>query len=509
MLGVQFAGLIVYSDYLFSRFDVGVDFAHNAQAWFLIGHGNLDPIDTLRVPSTLFLRDHFDLVFWPLSLSRLVSSSSLTLLIVQDLAIVATEAITMLWVIRICEEHLDRWRLGAELAALGLLVSNAWWYETASTDIHLPPLGLPLAVLTGYLLWCGRHRWALLPAACCILFGVVVVELLVFIGVGALLTRRVRDRGATITAAAITIGSLVWVFIINGSGFDQASNIAAEYSYLIGSGAPRGALGILRGVVIHPGTALRTLGSRWHAIGRPVEMAGLLGLLSPSGALIALGVLVPAAVAASPVYSSSAGAFQTLPVVPFVLVGTVTVLARLLARTSHLGGRRRCRRVVIGFASLLMAIALLQDGRLLAQLRSTWWRVSPSASSTLGTVLMRTPPGAEVIASNGIIGRFSQRRFVYPLSFVPQTFPIETKDVIFVITPSQGNEALPPAASRNDLSYIKTALHTRTLVDRNGVVAVEWRPSGGIETVTLAGAPDVRASRVGASNGVRRGRLSS
>ncbi len=501
VLGVQLAGLIAYSTYLFSRFDLSQDFAHNTQAWFLIGHGTLAPVDTVRVPSTLFLRDHFDLILWPLSVLRLLSSSSLTLLVIQDLAIVATEVVTMMWVIRICEEFLDRWRLGAELAVLGVLVANAWWYETVSTDIHLPPLGLPLAVLTGYLLWCGRFRWALLPAASCVLFGAVVVELLAFIGFGALLTRRVRDQGGTISAAAITIGSVVWIFIVNGSGFNQASNITAEYSYLVGSAGPTGALGILQGVVAHPLTALRALGNRWHAVGRPLEMVGLLGLFTPSGASVAVGVLVPAALAASPVYSSSAGAFQTLAVVPFGLVGLVMVLAQFWARASRLGTRSRGRRVVLGLACFLVAVALIQDGRLLGQLRSTWWRVSPSASSALGTVLAHTPPGTEVIASNGIIGRFSERRFVYTLSFVPQTFPVEAKDVLFVVTPDQGNEAVPPAASRKDLSYIKTALNTRTLVDRDGVVALEWRPSRGIKTITLTGGSGANSTHHGASQG--------
>jgi len=486
VLGAQFAGLITYSTYLFSRFDVAEDFAHNAQAWFLIGHGDLDPVDTVRLPSTLFLRDHLDLVLWPLSLLRVVSSSPLSLLFVQDLAMVVAEAITMLWVVRLCEEHLDRGRLAAELVALGVLVTNAWWYETASFDVHLPPLGLPFVLLAGYLLWRGRFRWALVPAAFCLLFGNVVVELLAFVGLGALLTRRVRDQGGTISAGVITSVSFLWVLIFTGTGFNQASNIVTEYSYLIGSGAPSGLFDIARGVVLHPGTAFKVLGRRWHGIARPLVTAGLVGVFTPSGAFVAIGLLLPAALASSTAYIVPG--FQTLAVVPFLLVGSVMFFAR---RTSHAwgpAGQGRHRLIVMGLAALLVAVAVVLDGRTLVHLRSTWWRVTPAASSALGTVLAHTSPTAEVIASNGIVGRFSERTFVYPLAFAPETFPVEAKDVVFVITPSQGNEAMLPVFSQNDLSYITTTLHVRTLLDRDGVVALEWRPPPGTLTVTLSGA---------------------
>jgi uncharacterized membrane protein len=488
VLSVQLAGLIAYSTYLYRRFDVAEDFAHNAQAWYLIGHGTLNPLDTIRVPSTPFLRDHFDLVLWPLSLLHVVTSSPLVLLIIQDVAVVAAELITMMWVIRICEERLDRGRLLVELCALVLLVGNAWWYEAVSFDIHLPPLGLPFALLAGYLLWTGRPRWALVPAACCVLFGAVVMELLAVVAVGALFTRRVRDQGGMILAGAIAIGAFIWVFIVTGSGYNQASNITAEYSYLIGSRSSSGALSLVRGAVTHPRLTLRTLGHRWHALGRPLAMGGFLGLLTPIGLLVALGVLIPAGLTSSDVYSSSAGAFQTLPVVPFVLIGTVAVLVAW-AHRAHRGTRwHRDRFLVAGVAVLVAVVALVQDGRLVAGIRSTWWKVTPGASSALGKVLDETPPTTEVIASNGIVGRFSQRRFVYSLAFAPQTFPVESDRVVFVITPRQGNEAMLPVFSLNDLAYIRGAIRTRTLLDRDGVVALEWTPPPGTKSLTLTGA---------------------
>jgi uncharacterized membrane protein len=488
VLSVQLSALIVYSTYLYRRFDVAEDFAHNAQAWYLIGHGTLNPLDTIRVPSTPFLRDHFDLILWPLSLLHVVTSSPLVLLIVQDLAVVLAEFVTMMWMVRICEERLHRWRLPVELGALVLLVANAWWYEAVSFDIHLPPLGLPLVLLAGYLLWTGRPRWALVPAVCCVLFGAVVMELLAVVGVGAFFTRRVRAQGGAIPAAAIAVGAFIWVFIVTGSGYNQASNITAEYSYLIGSRASGGALSLVRGAVTHPRLTLRTLWHRWHALARPLAMGGVLGLLTPIGLIVALGVLVPAGLTSSDVYSSSAGAFQTLPAVPFVLIGTLAILVAWADRAR--GGARwdRDRFLVFGVALLVAVVALVQDGRLVAGIRSTWWKVTPAASGTLGKVLAEMPATTEVISSNGVVGRFSQRRFVYSLAFAPQTFPIEASNVVFVITPRQGNEAMLPIFSLNDVRYIQSKIHTRTLADRDGVVALEWRPPPGTKSLTLTGA---------------------
>ena len=192
LLTVQLAGLIFYSWYLYRRFDLLEDFAHNAQAWYLISHGTLSPLDTIRIPSTLFLRDHFDLVMWPLSLLHFISGSPFWLLVVQDIAVVVAELITLLWVWSLISSRLDRHRTAAGLLAVIVLMANAWWYETVSFDVHMTPLGLPLLVLVGYYLASGRWTRAAVAAAACVLFGAVVVELLLFVGVGGLIALAAR-----------------------------------------------------------------------------------------------------------------------------------------------------------------------------------------------------------------------------------------------------------------------------------------------------------------------------
>lgn len=197
VLIVQLVGLIAYSNYLYGRFDVSTDFAHNVQAWYLIGHGDLSPVDTIRLITTPFWRDHFDLIIWVLSPLRWIWPSPIVLLWVQDIAIVATEVITLLWVGGICAEQL-RSRISRNVAgiiALVALVANAWWYETVSFDLHMPPLGAPFLVLAAYSFWKGRFRLALISSLLALLCGAVVVELVILVALAALCSRRVRQQG--------------------------------------------------------------------------------------------------------------------------------------------------------------------------------------------------------------------------------------------------------------------------------------------------------------------------
>ena len=153
VLLAQLIGLLLYSNYLYERFDVSTDFAHNVQAWYLIGHGDLSPIDTIRLITTPFWRDHFDLIIWVLSPLSRIWPEGVGLLWIQDLAIVATEAITLLWVAAICTEQLRKRRNVVAIVALVALVANPWWYWTVSFDIHMPPLGAPFVVFAAYSFW--------------------------------------------------------------------------------------------------------------------------------------------------------------------------------------------------------------------------------------------------------------------------------------------------------------------------------------------------------------------
>jgi uncharacterized membrane protein len=499
LVTVQLAALLLYSWYLYRRFDLLEDFAHNAQAWYLIGHGDLLPLDTIRIPTTPFLRDHLDLVMWPLSLLHVISGSPFWLLVVQDLAVAAAELITLRWVWSLLETHLDRHRTAAGLLALVVLMANAWWYETVSFDVHLTPLGLPVLVGVGYWLW--RERWtrAAVAAAVCALFGAVVVEILLFVGIGSLLVlvlRRPRPRRPIVTALVVSVAAGAWVLIVTGIGANQASNLAGQYSYLVADNGHAGTVALLSGILRHPVRAAHMLSHRAHAMVRPLITSGVAGVFSPIGLLVAIGTLVPAGLATSPSFSSVNDSFQTLPVVPFVLVGDVMVLLALGAwlgrrrpappASEVTAPRRRINRqaIVWTLACLLAVTAVVQDARLLVHLRKTWWTVTPSGAAALRTGLDQAPASAEVIASNGVIGRFSQRRYVYPLQLSPQTVPIKASHVVLVIA-TAGNEALSHTQVAADVRFARDQLHAQQISQGPGVTTLRYEVPEGRTSLTF------------------------
>jgi uncharacterized membrane protein len=517
LLAVQLLALLAYNTHLYQRFDLSVDFAHNAQAWYLIGHGNLSPIDTVRITATPFWRDHFDLIIWPLSLLRWISPQPVVLLWLQDVAIVAAEAVTLLWAASILEERLEKHRNLAGILALVALVANPWWYEAASFDVHMPPLGLPFVVLAGYSFWKGRFLRAVIASLFSLLFGAVVVEVVVLVGLAALCSRRVRQNKGARTAALVTAIGLAWIGLVTLVGANQASNLAANYGYLASTTHKVTVPAIVRGALLHPSRVTHVLSQRWQALLFELAPTGLLGLLTPWGLFLFLGLLVPAALTISPSYSNpTGGAFQNLPAMPFIFIGSVIVLTRLAALSSPTAAttgapidtqadaptatpaaapagepgawaRRAAPRVAMLLAVVATAIVVAQGATMVRRIPSNWLLVSNVQAAALAQADAAIPHDAEVIASYGIMGRFAERRFIFTLAAAPQPFQVRAQTVYFVITPYLGDEPLNPLDAEADIRFISTHLGARTLTNSNGIAVLEWAPPAGVKRVVLAG----------------------
>jgi hypothetical protein len=404
------------------------------------------------------------------------------------------------------------------MVALVALVANPWWYETASFDIHMPPLGLPLLVYAGYALWSGRFRGACVAGLVSLLFGAVVAELVLVVGVAALCSRRVREaRGAPWAAGLAAIG-LAWIALVNVLGANQASNLATNYGYLAGAGQTSKLFGILKGAALHPSRVTHVLSMRWRAILFELLPTGFVGLITPWGFFLLIGLLVPVALTASFAYSSpTGGAFQNLPAMPFIFVGSVMVLTRVATwmpgavrdvrqsgetgLPSHNGdpsprsaGRRRWisdRRgpvVATAIATVATVIALAQGGIMIHRIPHDWLLVSATQAQTLENATVIIPSDAEVVVSYGVMGRFAERKYVLALVAAPQTFRVSTRTVFFVITPTLGNEVLDGTDAEADASFLHTHLHARSLIDENGVDLLEWAPPADTTTVVLPGA---------------------
>ena len=496
VLGVQLAGLLAYSTFLFHRFDLTDDFGTYSQAWWLIGHGHLNPVDTIQTPAYPFWQSHFELAMWPVALVGRLWPNPVQLLWLQDVAIVGTEWVAMAWVSAVAAAHRRGPTVG--IAALVFLVVNPWWYQAASFDVHFELLGLPFAVWSAYSLWRGRTRTCLMTASVAVLFGDVVTVTILCVALAGVLSRRVRRTTGVRIPLLLGMGSIAWLAMVTLLGGNKGSGIVDNYGYLVGAGPTASSSTVLGRLALHPWHALRVVVDRRAGLARVVASAGLLGVITPWGLTVALGTLGPSALNANQAFLTPTIAFQTIAVIPFVFVGTVMVLLRIgtgpvpggsEGAPSHRAASRRMSRpaagVAIGLAVVLATLSVVQGIPVLSSIRGDWWRVDAPTAAALRTVLPRVPGSAEVIASQGVLGRFAGRTFVYPLLASPQAFPVHTSQVVLVVVADQGLESIPPADARAVVVSARSKLHATTTFDRDGVVVLTWRPPPGVTGVVL------------------------
>jgi uncharacterized membrane protein len=499
VLVAQFVGLVVYSAYLYRRFDLTDDFATYAQAWWAIGHGHLDPVDTIQTPTYPFWQSHFELAMWPLALVGRIWPHPVQLLWLQDLALVATEWLAMVWVAAVCAARAGRGRTGVALVALAFLVVNPWWYLAASFDVHFETLGLPFVVLSGYSLWRGRPRTAIVAAAVAVLFGDVVALAGLCVGIAALVSRRARRASGWKAPLTVTLLSAAWVLLATALGANKGSGVVTNYGWLVGASPDASSGWILAHLVLHPFHVLHELLDRIGGIGRVVASAGLVGVATPWGFFVALGILGPAALNANKAFLSPTIAFQTLAVIPFVFVGSVIVLLRIArpapapalqqaAPPAPAGAARSgTLRPLVGgaLAVALVTLSLVQSAPLYRTIRTDWWRVDARSAAALATAVDRVPPGAEAVVSQGVIGRFAGRTGLYPLLASPQRFPVHRREVDFVIVPSAGIESIPAAAADDVRASLLEHEHASLVFDSDGVTVLRWHPPPGVSSIVL------------------------
>lgn len=489
VLVLQLVGLVIYSTVLFHRFDLTDDFATYAQAWWLIAHGHLDPVNTIQAPSAPFWQSHFELAMWPIALLGRIWPHAIQLLWLQDAALVGTEWIVVVWVGALYATRAVRHRAAVAIATLAFLVVNPWWYLTASFDVHFETLGLPFVVWSAYSLWRGRVRTAVIVAAVGLLFGDVTALALVCVGIAGLVSRRVRTVSGWRVPLIVMVASLGWVVLITLLGANKSSGIVTNYGYLVGAAPTATSSWVASHLLVHPGHALHVLSGRLPAIGRVIASAGLLGVATPWGLVVSIGTLVPASLNVNRAFLSPVIAFQTLTVIPFVLVGTVMVLLYLgggRAGAAAATGVGRWRVVTaLAVAGGVVALSLVQNLPLYGTLRTDWWRVDAPAAATLRSALPEVPARAEVIASQGVIGRFADRTSVYPLLASPQQFVIDARQVVFVVAPAQGIESIPAQLSDADIASLVGRLHATVVERGNGVTVLSWLPPPGVRAIVL------------------------
>jgi hypothetical protein len=201
--------------------------------------------------------------------------------------------------------------------------------------------------------------------------------------------------------------------------------------------------------------------------------AGLLGAGFPPVLPLVLVVLlantlIPGVLFAAPL-------FQSLPIYVLVPVGTVAVLA-------WLAQRRRWTALLL--AGLVAAQTLGWAAVWLPRTPGQWLRVSGPGAATLASIAARIPASAEVVASQGVSGRFSGRTDLRPLSG-PGPIPVRSGDTWFVIVPVAAIETQSTASAMGFVGELAGPLHATLVAHANGVWAFRWRPPPGVHTITV------------------------
>ncbi len=469
----QLALLIQRSRAQYDAGAVSMDFAIFHQAWQQIGSGNLDPTSTIiDIP---YWQSHFEVIMWPLALLHPIFPSGMTLLVVQDLAIVGAEAIAVLWVLEVVQRGrtLRPWHLVPVATVLLLLVTNERIGLVAKSDFHFQALATMFLLGGARALWRGRTRRAWPWVLAALLTGDVAGTYVAGLGLSAVVARRDTRRAG---AALIATGT-AWVLLIGALGANHGSAIAG-YQHLLDEPLPAsgGALiVVLTALVLHPGRPLEELGSKLGLFGAEFAATGFVGVFHPWTFGVTAVVVVSGGLQESLAFFVP---FQNFPALVFVTVGTAMTMDWWF-RSPRVGARRPVVARATVAAGFVAAAVVVLVGRAPAD---DPYPEPPSAGAALAEVDEQVRPDDQVIASFGLVGRYADREHVRRF-LVPARLPVEADRVVFVFSPTVGNMPTPEVQEAAADRVLE--LGAEQIVDTPDVQAFVWSPSEGTTTISL------------------------
>lgn len=487
LLGAQFVVILAFSIYQYHRFALTLDFGFSAQAWSSIAHGHLNPWSSLL--DTEYWRNNAEFVMWPLALLHHVWGSTMVLLVIQDLAVVLAELVAFHWVLELLTRSSRRLPRSTErllvIGVAAVLVLDPWCYETVAFDFHTETLAALFLVLAGRALWAGRFRrllwWVPLTLVCTAPASLYLVGL----GVSGI----VAGRRTRVAGLLVGVTGLGWFLLMSALSAVGLSGRAVEgvYAYLTGPRTAHvGILSVLWGALHHPAAVAALIGHRWLTVLTFLVVMGLVGAASPWGFGVTVAVFAPITLASSDLFLRLPASFQVWPALPFVLVGTVTILVALFS------GWHISKRLGFAVVGIWAAVLVPLAARALPEVPAAWVKVSPGASATLSRVQQMIPGDAEVIASGGIVGRFAERDWIYnyPFDYRPRgtsytAYPVVRPTIVLILAPDVGLHEAAPSEERAAVVYVRHTLHARPLLAGHGIYAFEWAPPSGVKALTL------------------------
>jgi hypothetical protein len=478
LLGVQLVAFGFWSLLLYQRFSLTMDFAMANQAFFEIAHGNLNPVNTIL--NDHVWQDHSAFIEWPQALFYWVFPNSVTLLWLQDIAVVVAEAVAFSWICELARKYRPGRDDAALLAAVGLvlLLVNPWIWWTVSFDWHDEALAVMFLVLLARDMANRRRRaWVwVVPLLACGDVGAIYVAAA---GLSGILAGR-RSRLPGLGVAGLGVAWLAVIRLIHGDVGTPVDN----YEYLESPiGVPFSVLALAKGIILNPRHVLQVFWTKRSLLWQNVSSAGVLGLAFIWVLPVAVSVLGPNTLMYGPDFVRPS--FQNLPLYVLLPIGTVAVLGWLATRPAPQLAGIRVTVVAAAVAAILVLVPALTTAATWGpRVKSSWLLVDRATATTLRHAQARIPGSAEVVVSQGVAGRFSSRKDVQTLKG-PGRVRLDSSPVYFVIVPYEGIEPLTPEQELQIVSRLSGPLHASLLLNRNNVWLFRWTPPPGQRTLTV------------------------
>jgi len=464
-----FLALADWSSFLVRRFSLTMDYSYYAQPWYLIAHGNFDPYSTTFPPS--FFHSTVQVMMWPLAALWYLWPHAVTLLWLQDAATAGCAALLFIWMCEITakainDKNLGAWSVLFPIAGLILLIANPWTLWIDTFDFHPEAVVLLPALLSSHAFWRGHARRGWIWALITLTGGAIAATYVAGIGLTAMFAGRKWRR----TGLLLLVLGVGWLFLVSLIGGDQASGVYSNLTKGLHFKTVT-TFDFLKTIVEHPSRPISTIWSVRHDIFADVSSGGLIGLFSPWAFGISFLVLFEGSLSGTPTFIQPS-VQNNLPLLLLIPFGTVTVCVALAA------ARQRWKKIGAGLLAVLAVLNVLGWSRVwFPRTEQQWVNTSAATAATLSQTLSMIHPNDEVIASQGVMGPFSFRKWIYALDVGPADgFAIHSKTVWFVITPFDGIETETAISSESQIGQIVNRLHARLVINSNGVYVFKWRP---------------------------------
>ncbi len=485
ILLVQAAVLLLLSTFQWWRFALTYDFVVYFHAWHGFWANGLNPFNASV--DHLVLANNGVFITWPLAVLTRIYPHGVVLLWIQDLAVVAAEFLVASWMF----DALSRSRIATEQARLAMgifgtgflcLVLNPWVYWSTAFDFHSESVAVLFLVLAARALADRRWRWLVIWTFGVLLCGYVTATYVIGLVITALILGGERRRVGLTTL-------LIMALLVPVIGFDPSLNRALTvqinrfYGYL--ANRPDGfssAFGALGGFFVHFPRIVQTIWDRSVDLWANVAPGGLIGLISPL--VLGMAILLLPENLLNSNTTLVAPSFQYLPLYVLLPPGTVFVLLRLADRGIHLPARGRA---LVGW--LTFALAANACGWAIVwfpHFASSWLRVDPGAAAILAHVKKEIPPGDEVVASQGIAGRFADRQWIEPITG-PGVVPAYGSRIWFVLAPAQGLETEQVGAGFATIGMLAGPMRAQLVDSANGIWVFDWNRPSAIHSINLPG----------------------